>query len=727
MRKLALVVLITCSFVFGSSPSSWAQTDDLKRWEQRARNVTITRDDWGIAHVSGKTDADAVFGAIYAQAEDDFNRVETNYINSMGRLAEAEGETAIWRDLRMKLFIDPAVVKKHYETSPAWLRTLMDAWADGLNFYLAKHPSVTPRVIKHFEPWMALTFTEGSIGGDIESINLEQLQAFYGNPQVAVGKNDEPDPLAEPSGSNGIAIAPSNTTGRHSLLLINPHTSFFFRSELQMTSEEGLNAYGAATWGQFFIYQGFNDRAGWMHTTSAVDGIDIYQETVVKKADGLYYKYGDGERPFTKSEIKVPYKTDKGMAERTFTVYRTHHGPIIGVNKDKWLSVRLMQEPVKALTQSYTRTKAKDYKSFKQTMELHTNSSNNTIYADADGNIAYFHGNFIPRRNPKFDWTKPVDGSDPETEWKGLLSVDESPNLLNPASGWLYNSNNYPWSAAGPSSLKKTDYPAYVDSGTESPRGLHAIKVLENKKNFTLDSLIAAAYDSYLPLFEKTIPALVSAWEATPADKPLKAKLAEQISLLQTWDLRWGVQSIPTSLAVYWAEDMLRKIGGEPRRAGMSPVDYIVTKVAGEQLLQSLSAASDKLAGDFGSWKTAWGDINRFQRLTDDIVHPFSDAAPSIPVGFTSGNFGSLASFGARSYKGSKKIYGTSGNSFVAVVEFGKTIRAKAVTAGGESGNPASRHFNDQAKRYSTGDLREVYFYPSQLKGHTERTYHPGA
>ena len=727
MRKLALVVLITCSFIFGSSPSNGAQNDDLKRWEQRARNVTITRDDWGIAHVSGKTDADAVFGAIYAQAEDDFNRVETNYINAMGRLAEAEGETAIWRDLRMKLFIDPVAIKKHYEGSPAWLKSLMDAWADGLNFYLAKHPSVTPRVIKHFEPWMALTFTEGSIGGDIESINLEQLQAFYGNAQVALGKNDAPDPLAEPSGSNGIAIAPANTTGRHSLLLINPHTSFFFRSELQMTSEEGLNAYGAATWGQFFIYQGFNDRAGWMHTTSAVDGVDIYQETVVKKADGVYYKYGDGERPFTKYEIKVPYKKDKGMAERIFTVYRTHHGPIIGANKDKWLSIRLMQEPVKALTQSYTRTKAKDYKSFKQTMELHTNSSNNTIYADADGNIAYFHGNFIPRRNRKFDWTKPVDGSDPETEWNGLLSVDESPNLLNPASGWLYNSNNYPWSAAGASSLKKTDYPAYVDSGTESPRGLHAIRVLENKKNFTLDSLIAAAYDSYLPWFEKTIPALVGAWEATPADHPLKAKLAEQISLLRAWDLRWGVQSIPTSLGVYWAEDILRKIGGEPRRAGMSPVDYIVTKVTGEQLLQSLSAASDKLAGDFGSWKTPWGEINRFQRLTDDIVHPFSDAAPSIPVGFTSGNYGSLASFGARSYKGSRKLYGTTGNSFVAVVEFGKTVRAKAVTAGGESGNPRSPHFNDQAKRYSTGDLREVYFYPAQLKGHAERTYHPGA
>ncbi len=727
MKRLVLALVLAVSFAFGSPASQGAQNAELKRWEQRARNVTITRDDWGIAHISAKSDADAVFGAIYAQAEDDFNRVETNYINSMGRLAEAEGEAAVWRDLRMKIFIDPDAMKAHYEASPAWLKALMDAWADGLNFYLARHPQLKPRVIKHFEPWMALTFTEGSIGGDIETIGLEQLQAFYGNAQAPVTSNNERELEAEPTGSNGIAISPSNTVGRHALLLINPHTSFFFRSELHMTSEEGLNAYGAATWGQFFIYQGFNERAGWMHTTSAVDDIDWYLETVVKKGDRFYYKYGSEERPFTTSVITVPYKTDKGMAEKTFTVYRTEHGPIVRAENGKWMSIRLMQEPVKALIQSYTRTKAKDYKAFKQTMELHTNSSNNTIYADADGNIAYFHGNFIPKRDPKFDWTKPVDGSDPATDWHGLLSVDESPLLLNPASGWLYNSNNSPWSAAGPSSPKKADYPVYVDSGGESARGLHAIRVLENKKDFTLDSLIAAAYDSYLTWFEKPIPALVKAWGQTPASDPLKTKLSDQIALLRAWDLRWSAGSIPTSLAVFWGEDIQRRVGADARRSGMSPSDYIASKATAEQLLQSLSAASDKLTADFGTWKTAWGNINRYQRLTDEIVHPFSDAGPSIPVGFTSGNWGSLASFGARPYKGSKKIYGTSGNSFVAVVEFDKTVRAKAVTAGGQSGNPSSPHFNDQAKRYSTGDLREVYFYPSQLKGHTEREYHPGS
>ena len=693
VQRLLLVIAVASAAV--------AQNPDLSRWKQQAARVTIIRDDWGIAHVYGKTDADAVFGMEYSQAEDDFNRVETNYLNAMGRLAEAEGESKIYQDLRMKLFIDPAELKKEYTASPAWLRKLMDAFAGGLDYYLYQHPEVKPRVIRRFEPWMALSFTEGSIGGDIERVDLNQLAAFYGQ---AAAEQREYDP--EPAGSNGAAIAPFNTVGHHALLLINPHTSFYFRSELQMASDEGLDAYGAVTWGQFFIYQGFNERAGWMHTSSGVDAVDEYLETVVKKGGRFFYKYGSEERPVVAAEIAVPYHTASGMAQKKFTVYRTHHGPIVRELDGKWVAIRLMHEPVKALTQSYTRTKARDYRAYRQTMELKANSSNNTIFADADGDIAYFHGNFIPRRDTSFDWTKPVDGSNPATEWQGLLSVDETPHLLNPKSGWLYNSNNWPWSAAGPSSPKKEDYPPYVETGGESARGLHAIRVLENRKDFTLDSLIRAAFDSYLTWFEKPIPALIRAWDETPASNPLKAKTAEQVAMLRQWDLRWGVDSIPTSLAVFWGEEVRRRGAGD--------------------LLPSLAAASDRLTADFGTWKTPWGEINRFQRLNGEIAPRFDDAGPSIPVGFTSARWGSLASFEARAYPGTKKWYGASGNSFVAVVEFGKTVRAKAVTAAGVSGHPASPHFNDEAARYATGDLREVYFYRSQLKGHTERGYHPG-
>ena len=726
MRKLGLLFAVVCV----SLALQGAKGPEVARWDAEARNVTILRDDWGIAHVYGKTDADAVFGMIYTQAEDDFNRIERNYINAMGRLAEAEGESKIYQDLRMKLFIDPEEMKSKYEASPAWLKSLMTAFADGLNYYLMKHPEVKPRVIKRFEPWMALTFTEGSIGGDIERVNVDQLAAFYGKVHTSesVPEDDESRAVleSEPTGSNGMAIAPANTVDHHALLLINPHTSFYFRSELQMVSEEGLNAYGAVTWGQFFIYQGFNARAGWMHTSSGVDAIDEYLETVTKEGNQLFYKYGNEERPVVTKEITVSYKTDQRIAERKFTVYYTHHGPVTAEENGKWVSVSLMQKPIEALEQSYTRTKTTDYKSFRQTLELKADSSNNTIFADADGNIAYFQGNFIPKRDNSFDFTKRVDGSNPATDWHGLLSVDETPHLLNPKSGWIYNSNDAPWSAAGAGSLKKEDYPRYVEQGGQSARGRHAVLVLQNKKDFTLDSLIAAAYDSYLPWFEKPIPALVKAWENLPNENPLKAKLAEQVGLLHGWDLRWGVASVPTCLAVFWGDEVRRRVGADAKNAGMMTEDYVANRMAPSQLLEALSVASDRLRADFGTWKTAWGDINRFQRINDDIVPVFTDAGPSIPVGFTSGMWGSLASFGSRAYPGTKKWYGSSGNSFIAVVEFGKKVRARAITAGGESGNPASPHFNDQAKRYSTGDLREVYFYRSQLRGHTTREYHPG-
>jgi acyl-homoserine lactone acylase PvdQ len=720
MRHLVLV-LAACVACAPRDP-------EVAAWEQQAREVTIIRDDWGIPHIYGNTDADAVFGMIYAQAEDDFHRVETNYLNAMGRLAEAEGEAAVYRDLRMKLFIDPDSLRAQYAASPEWLRHLMDAWAAGLNYYLHTHPDVTPRVITRFEPWMALSFTEGSIGGDIERVNLRQLEAFYGEgPRTrALVPLEDLEPVAEPAGSNGFAVAPSNSASRRALLWINPHTSFFFRAELQMTSDEGLNAYGAVTWGQFFVYQGFNQTAGWMHTSSGVDNIDEYAETVVQRGDGYVYRYGREERPVLATTIAVPFKTDTGMARKAFTVYRTHHGPIVREANGKWISVRLMQEPVKALTQSYTRTKARNVQEFRETMELHTNSSNNTVFADAEGNIAYFHANFVPKRDPRFDWSEPVDGSNPATEWQGVHAIDQSPNVINPAGGWIQNTNNWPYSAAGANSPRRRDYPAYMETGGENARGIHAIRVLENRTDFTMASLTAAAFDSYLTAFEDLIPSLLRADDQTPASSPLKSQVAEQIAALRGWDLRWSVTSVPTSLAVFWGEELAQRVGADARRAGVPLFDYMATRTTPRQRLEALAAASTRLTNDFGTWQTPWGDINRFQRLTGDIVQPFNDSGPSIPVGFTSSRWGSLASFGARAYPGTKKWYGTSGNSFVAVVEFGDSVRARAITAGGLNSSPASAHFNDQAVRYSTGDLREVYFYRSQLEGHTERRYRPG-
>jgi acyl-homoserine-lactone acylase len=730
MKKLIVLVALTVS-ACAAQTAPQADSPELTAWKKRAAGVTIIRDDWGVPHIYGRTDADAVFGLMYAQAEDDFNRVETNFINSQGRLAEAEGEKEIWRDLRMKLFIDPADMKAKYNESPQSLKALMEAWADGLNFYLATHPDVKPRVIKKFEPWMALSFSEGSIGGDIERVNLTQLENFYGDKKetntasAVVGV----EALVEPTGSNGIAISGMNTASGKALLYINPHTSFFFREEAQMVSDEGLNAYGALTWGQFFVYQGWNDKAGWMHTSSSVDNIDEFLETVTKKADGSYtYKFGSEERPLIAKQITVPYKTDSGMKTREFTTYRTHFGPIVRAVDGKWVAVRLMEEPMKALMQSYGRTKARTLAEYKKVMDIHTNSSNNTLYANADGDIAYFHSNFIPKRDDSFDWTKPVDGSNPKTEWNGVLSFDESPNVVNPKNGWVYNSNNYPFSAAGPgNSPKQSAFPKYVDAGSENPRGIHAVKVLTGKKGLTIDSLITeVGFDSYQPEFEVQIPLLVKAHASMPASNPLKAKTADAIAVLKDWNYRWAVDSVPQSVAIFYGEDLRSKAQAAARKANIPLGEYMKTKVTPQQRLESLAAAVDKLTADFGKWNTPWGEINRFQRNDGAIVQKFDDSKPSIPVMFASANYGSLASFGARAYPGTKKWYGTSGNSFVAAVEFGDRVRAKAITAGGLNSVPGSKHFNDQAQRYATGNFRDVYFYREDLKGHTEREYHPG-
>ena len=740
MLLLLLSAAITVQVPAQSKPAapSQVQSGDLARWKREARAVTIVRDDWGIAHVHGKTDAEAVFGMIYAQAEDDFNRVETNYINSMGRLAEAEGEEAIWQDLRMKLFIDPDQMKAKYAKSPAWLKALMSGWADGLNYYLYQHPEVKPRVITKFEPWMALTFSEGSIGGDIESIDLDRLRAFYGDSASRPAPLEADSALGEPTGSNGFAIAPQNTVNGRALLLINPHTSFFFRSELQVTSNEGLDAYGAATWGQFFIYQGFNDRLGWMHTSTGADVIDEFAETVTRKGGSLLSAGAAPCMPRTSGQrgcypgwaavvatrIAVPYRTPEGMKTRTFTVYRTRHGPVVRSANGKWISVSLMERPVEALQQSFLRTKARTLAEYRKVMELRANSSNNTIYADADGHIAYFHPQFVPRRDDRLDWTRPVDGKE---AWQGLHALDELPRVIDPSVGWIQNTNNWPYSASGPDSPRQKDFPKYMDQAGESPRGLHAIRVLEHRRDFTRERLRDAAFDSYLTAFARLLPPLLAAYDSLLHGDSLRAALAGPIDALRKWDYRWSAASVPTSLAVFWGDTLMALTRGEVDEGGLAIYEHMATGTTAEVKLGALAAAVGKLTRDFGTWRTPWGEINRFQRLTGDIVQPFSDSGPSIPVPFTSARWGSLASFGARAYPGTKRWYGTYGNSFVAVVEFGKdSVRARAVTAGGESGDPRSRHFNDEAERYAAGNLRDVYFYPEQLDGHTERAYHPG-
>lgn len=724
LRMLLLGLLLLGAV--SDSLSAQVVTSERARWAAMAKRTTIQRDDWGIPHIRGKSDADAVFGMMYAQAEDDFNRIESNYLTALGRRAEAEGEAALWQDLRQRLFINPVRLRQLHSESPAWLRALMQAWADGLNYYLFTHPDARPRAIRHFEPWMALAFSEGSIGGDYERVNLAPLAQFYGQVQIAA-REPGPHDYREPQGSNGIAIAPSRTRDGHAMLLINPHTSFFFRAEQQVSSGAGLNVYGAATWGQFFIYQGFNEHAGWMHTSSGVDSVDEFAETIVEQGGKRFYRYGKELRPVREQIVTLAYRLPGGgMATRRFTTFATHHGPIIRADKGKWIAFAAMNTPVAALEQSFLRTKATDLAGFMKVAERRANSSNNTLFADSGGAIAYLHPQFVPRRDDRFDYRQPVDGSDPATDWQGLHALTELPQAIAPASGWAMNTNNAPWTAAGPDSPKQSSFPRYMDSAGENPRGLHAAGLLTQATALTLEGLQALAYDPHLNAFDPLVPGLVAAWEAMPEGEA-RAKLAQPVALLKGWDRRWSAESVPTSLAIFWGEALWAETITDlaPGATGMAHYEAM-RAAAPARKLAALTRAVDRLVADFGRWQVPWGEINRFQRNDTAIVQKFDDTRPSIAVPFASAQWGSLASFGAHAWPGTKRYYGTSGNSFVAVVEFGPRVRALAVSAGGQSGNPSSPHFNDQAARYASGALRPVYFYPGAMPGHIDHQYHPG-
>jgi acyl-homoserine-lactone acylase len=623
---------------------------EISRWEQQAKRVTIIRDNWGIPHIYGKSDADAVFGLLYAQCEDDFKRVEMNYVEKLGRLSEVRGEGELYNDLLIRLLIDSTEAIADYNKAEPWFRKLMDAYADGINYYLYKNPQVKPAMLTRFKPWYPLLWTDGSIGAiNTADLTTRDLRDFYGDKSTGFIWN--PKPVDHQTGSNGFAIAPSRSASGNALLYINPHTTFYFRPEVQVQSEEGLHVYGAVTWGQFFIYQGFNEHCGWMHTSANVDVADTYEEKVIKKGNGYVYEYNKGQRPVKEKKIRIRYLKDGALQTKEFNTYFTHHGPVMARRNDKWISLRSFNRSAVSLKQSWLRTKAKGFEDYKKVMDLKANTSNSTVFADKKGNIALWHGNFIPVRDRNLNWSKAVDGSTSATEWKGLHKVEETVHIYNPASGWIQNCNSTPFTGAGPYSPKREDYPRYMAPDGENFRGVNAVRVLDREKQYTIDKLIAAGYDRTLSAFEVLVPALLTAFEKNRSDTAY-ATLAEPISVLKAWDYQSGASSVATTLAVEWAQKLgpaiQRVYIDEGEADQVQKTRQFAATASAQQLLQPLRDVVQELQAKFGKWQTPWGEVNRFQRLNGELQATYNDKQPSLPVGFASATWGQLPSYNSR-------------------------------------------------------------------------------
>ncbi len=683
-------------------------------YEAQAKRVTIHRDEWGIPHIYGKTDADAVFGLMYAQCEDDFARVELNYIEKLGRMSEVKGEKELAYDLYIKLLIDENEAKDEYKTSPLWLKKLLNAYADGINYYLQKHPEVKPRLLTHFEPWYPLLWTDGSIGAiSTGDVTEQETALFYGLPaQVASVKYQNPDEKL--TGSNGFAVGPSLSKSGNSLLYINPHVTFYFRPEVHVVSEEGLSVYGAVTWGQFFVYQGFNPYNGWMHTSSEVDVADAYIETTRSREGQMEYLL-DGKW--------IPFKTKIiTIGSRKIKAYFNHRGPVLAARDGKWISVRSYNRARKSLIQSWLRTKTKGLADYKRVMDMRANTSNNTVYADNKGNIAYWHGNYVPRRDGALDWGIPQDGSSSKIDWKGLHSVDQIVHVYNPTTGWIQNCNSTPFTVSGTSSPNRSNFPVYMAPDGENFRDRNAVRLFSQTGKLDLQSLIGLGYDRRLMAFETLLPALVKA-------AGQESDLVEVVKELKNWDYNASEGSIAQTIAIRWGLKIMAKIPKPKQFGGETEVVQNMEDYAKSgsklEMVQALREVLNDLKRDFGTWRVAWGELNRFQRVSNGDVMKMDDSKPSFSVPFTSSAWGQLPSYTSRSIQGSKKWYGVNGNSFIAAVEFGPKIKAYSLLAGGENGNPNSPHFFDQGKMYSEGKFKDIYFYKSDVLKHAVVTYHP--
>jgi acyl-homoserine-lactone acylase len=715
---------------------------DISRYQNQAKNVNIIRDNWGIPHIYGKTDADAVFGLLYAQCEDDFNRIEMNFIEKLGRMSEIKGEKFVYDDLQLRLMIDSAEAVADYNKAAPWLKKLLNAQADGINYFLFKHPDIKPLIIQKFKPWYHLLWTDGSIGAvstaGLESYELKNFYSkkdFLGQSKTILNlaenlqtTNPKPQTEFDQTGSNGFAFSPKITESGNSILYINPHTSFYYRPEVQVVSEEGLNAYGAVTWGQMFVYQGFNETCGWMHTSSNVDVADVYAEKIVEKNGKYFYEYDKVLKPVIEKKIPIRYLENGVLKTKIFKTFYTNHGPVMAERDGKWVSLKSYNRSMKSLEQSWIRTKSKSFADYKKAMYIKANTSNNTVYADSQGNIAYWHGNFVPIRDKKLDWEKVVDGSTSTTDWKGLHMVDEAVHIYNPENGWIQNCNSTPFTVSGNFSPKRENYPKYMAPDGENFRGINAVRVLDREKSYTLDKVIKAGYDNYLSAFEFFIPVLIKSFEQNvkPTDS-LYNVLNEPIALLKNWDYRTSESSVASTLAIEWGYKLSQRKYIEKQDADqIEAANSFIKNAKIEDLVILLYKTVQELKQNWGKWQVNWGEMNRFQRLNGDIVQKFDDSKPSFSVSIASALFGSMPSFNSRHVAGQKSRYGFNGNSFICAVEFGKKIKAKSLLAGGNSGDVNSKHLNDQAEIYSKGQFKDVLFYQEDVLKNVERQYRPG-
>lgn len=705
----------------------------IAAWQEQARRITIVRDNWGVPHIYGKKDADCAFGVMYAQCEDNYRQLEESFIGSLGRSAEVYGEGRLAGDVSVALFECVKRAKADYAQAPSLIKNLCNSAAAGINYYLYKHPDTVRRLLQRYEPWFFLV--PGTDNPTSHGITTAEIRSYQqGTLPRTEGEGEDTGLEERENGSNTMAIAPFKSASGHALLLINPHVNFFGngqRYECHLVSEQGLNVSGFAIFGNFYIWSGFNAYSGWAHTNSGVDFTDVYLERFDHPGDPTLYRYGNGYRSVTTWQDTVHYTTAAGLQHKVVTLRKTHHGPIVARRDSLLVTIKNVTGPQSAyIAQCWQMCHSKNLRQFTTAMKKRALGYPNTMYADKHGNTAYWHGNAVPRRSTQFDWRFPVDGSNPATEWQGLHRLKEIAQVINPASGWIQNCNSTPYLAAGASSPKQADYPAYMAYDKHIFRAVEAVRLLSTPDKITFPEFEKLVVSNHLPMMASWLPQILQAYDSMAITMPaLRDKLGAVADTLRRWNYRYALHSQATSLAVMWyiQYDSWNRNQPRPASSDDNAVDLQGNQLpmSGPTAVELLSKAVETLQARFGTALINWGEINRLQRATGSPER-FDDQQPSWPVAAVPSPLGSLFAFGNGQVRGQQKFYGTRGNTYTAIVAFGPRLQARSIMYFGQSAHPASPHYLDQAPLYVEGKFKDAWFYKEDVLQHAERTYHPG-
>lgn len=698
----AKLLLLTLGLLGCFSKSSFSQINP--------HDVEIVRDNWGVPHIFGKTDADVAYGLAWATAEDDFVTIQHLFLAANARLGEVTGKNGALLDFMGRITQVQEEVDKRFDSSfsPEYLKYL-NAYAEGLNKFAENHPKEVLR--KGLFPISAKDVVKCNTLTLVFLTNVYvEIQQIFTRSIVLYERDIRYDGNL-PDGSNAFAFAPSKTADGHTYLAINSHQpleGLFSWYEAHLVSEEGMNILGGTFPGGANIFHGVNEYLGWAATLNHPDLCDVYK-LEMHPTDKLKYKFDDEYlelEPF-KAQVKVKVGPIRIPITRKF--YRSVYGPTIK-NKDGYYSLRFPATMDLAGTeQLYWMNKAANYKEYQDALELGHFPGTNNVYADNEGNIQYMSLGLFPYRDTTYDWLSVLPGNTSKTLWKEEFHhVSDLPRYTNPKSGYLFNTNGTPFFATTPDeNLRQEDFNptfGYQDETKKNNRTIRAHNLISQYDKVSWEDFKNIKYDRG---FNKKFETFnINNMELIKQLSIVKyPDLEEALQVIKDWDHQADVNDKESALIILTFNLLAEEIMSQG-------LQYASNSFTEEQYVDALRKASKHMKKHFGSLRVPLGDVQKHVRGEKELG---VGGAPDV-----------LAALMSKPYK-KGKLKSFVGDSYIILVDFreDELPRIETVNAYGASNRPESPHYTDQMELWVNQKTKSMSLKKEDAYKNAERIYHP--